>query len=92
MKQKSFTCEQPYKRNNIFGIASFFETIMIYAINTSYQQCRGVVPGDSGGALAPPDFGRLVKPISTRGKDNAHLISTGTPGFSDLPTALQQYV
>ena len=38
MKQKSFTCEQPYKRNNIFGIASFFETIMIYAINTSYQQ------------------------------------------------------
>ena len=33
--------------------------------------CRGVVPG---GAMAPPDFGRSVNPISTR--------------FSDLPTAL----
>ena len=44
-----------------------------------------VVPG---GAMA--DFGRSVNPIPTRGggKDYAHLITTGTPGFSDLPTAL----
>ena len=41
----------------------------------------GVVPGG--------DFGRSVKPISTRGTDYAHLITTGTPGFSDLPTALR---
>ena len=34
------------------------------------------------------DFGRSVNPISTREKDYAHLIATGTPGFSDLPTAL----
>ena len=46
---------------------------------------RGVVPG---GAMAPPDFGRSVNPISTRGTDYAHLITTGTPGFSNLPTAL----
>ena len=26
------------------------------------------------------------------GTDYAHLITTGTPGFSDLPTALQQIV
>ena len=26
--------------------------------------------------------------MSTRGTDYAHLITTGTPGFSDLPTAL----
>ena len=26
---------------------------MIYAINTSYQQCRGVVPGGAGGAMHP---------------------------------------
>ena len=38
--------------------------------------------------MAPPDFGRSVNPISTRGTDYAHLITTGTPGFSDLPTAL----
>ena len=42
-----------------------------------------------GGAMAPPDFVRSVNPISTRGTDYAHLITTGTPGFSDLPTALQ---
>ena len=34
------------------------------------------------------DFGRSVNPISTRGTDYAHLITTGTPVFSDLPTAL----
>ena len=40
------------------------------------------------GAMAPPDFGRSVNPISTRGTDYAHLITTDTPGFSALPTAL----
>ena len=49
---------------------------------------RDVVPGGAGGAMAPPDFGRSVNPISTRGTDYANLITTGTPGFSDLPTAL----
>ena len=48
--------------------------------------CRGVVPGGAMGAMAHPDFGRSVNPISTRGTDYAHLITTGTPGFSDLPT------
>ena len=38
--------------------------------------------------MAHPDFGRSVDPISTRGIDYAHLITTGTPAFSDLPTAL----
>ena len=47
---------------------------------------RGVV---SGGAMAHPDFGRSINPISTRGTDYGHLITTGTPGFSDLPTALK---
>ena len=49
---------------------------------------RGVVPWGAGDAMAPPDFGRSVNPISTRGTDYVHLITTGTPGFSDLPTAL----
>ena len=39
----------------------------------------------AGGAMAPPYFGRSVNPISTV---YAHLITTGTPGFSDLPMAL----
>ena len=49
---------------------------------------RPVVPGCARCAMAQPDFGRSVNPISTRGTDFAHLITTGTPGFSDLPTAL----
>ena len=53
------------------------------------RQGRGDVPGGGGGAMAPQDFGRSVNSISTRGAHYAHLITTGTPGFSDLPTALQ---
>ena len=53
------------------------------------QTCRPVVPGCARCAMAHPDFGRSVNPISTRGTDYARLINTaGTPGFSDLPTAL----
>ena len=48
---------------------------------------RGVVPG---GAMALTVFDRSFDPISTRGTDYVHLITTGIPGFSDLPTALLQ--
>ena len=50
---------------------------------------RDVVPGGAGGAMAPLDFGRSANLISQPGgADYAHYISTGTPHFSDLPTAL----
>ena len=39
-------------------------------------------------AMAPPDFGRSVNPISARRADYAHHITTCPSGFSDLPTAL----
>ena len=39
--------------------------------------------------MAPPDFGRSVYSISTKGTDYVHLITIGTRGFSDLPTALE---
>ena len=42
---------------------------------------RPVVPGCAGCAMAHPDFGRSVNPISTR-EDRFC-----PPGFSDLPTA-----
>ena len=55
-----------------------------------YNQChfRPVVPGGAGGAMAPPDFGRSVNPISTKGDRLCPPCNSGTPGFSDLPTAL----
>ena len=34
---------------------------------------RGVVPGGAWGAMAHPDFGRSVNPISTGGRDYAHI-------------------
>ena len=40
------------------------------------------------GVLAPPDFGRSVNPISTKGGRFYSPNNTGTLGFSDLPTAL----
>ena len=53
-------------------------------------KARGVVLGGAGGANAPPYFGRSVNSISTRGTDYTHLITTGTPRFSDLPMALKE--
>ena len=49
---------------------------------------RPVVPGCAGCAMAHPDFGRSLNSISSRGTDYNQLNTTGTPGFSDLPTAL----
>ena len=36
-----------------------------------------------------PDFGRSVNPISAKGGILCPPNNTGTPGFSDLPTALK---
>ena len=49
---------------------------------------RGVVPGGARGAMAPPDFGISVTPISSEGDRLCLPNSAGIPGFSDLPTAL----
>ena len=56
---------------------------------TKSISCRGVILKDAGGAMAPPDFGRSVNlNLNKRGTDYDHLNTTGTPVFSDLPTAL----
>ena len=63
------------------------KSIQLYVkkLQNGYKS-RPVVPGCARCAMAHPDFGRSVNPIATRGTDYAHLITTGTPGFSDLPT------
>ena len=50
---------------------------------------RGVVPGGAGGVMAPPDLGTSVNPISAKGGRLYPPYNTGTPGFSDLPPALE---
>ena len=48
---------------------------------------------DGTGAAAPVGgmgdlrLGEIIEPISTRGTDYAHHITTRSPGFSDLRTA-----
>ena len=46
---------------------------------------RGVVPR---GAMKPPDFGRSVNPISTKGGRLCPPYNTGISSISVLPTAL----
>ena len=41
--------------------------------------------------MSPPDFGRSVNPISTKGGRLCPSNNAGTPGFSDLPTALMMF-
>ena len=54
----------------------------------AFSECLNINTRTVGAGRGFNDFGRSVNPISTRGTDYAHLITTGTPGFSDLPTAL----
>ena len=67
---------------------SMTENPILFKEEPSETDCeyRGVVPG---GAMAPPDFGTSVNPISAKGGRLCPPYNTGTPGFSDLPTALE---
>ena len=44
--------------------------------------------GWAGWALAHPEFGSSVNPITTRGADYAHHITASTPGFENPAAAL----
>ena len=46
----------------------------------------------SGWALAHPEFGSSVNPITTRGADYTHPITASPPGFENLAAALSQYI
>ena len=51
------------------------------------MQCKPVVSGGAGGATQI--LADQLTLFLTGGTDYAHLITTGTPGFSDLTTALK---
>ena len=50
--------------------------------------CRAVARWGLRGAIAPPIFGRLANPISTRGDTLSPPSTTSPPKISDLATAL----
>ena len=45
------------------------------------QNIRPVIPEGAGGVMAPPDFGRSVNLISTKGADYAHQIMLAPTDF-----------
>ena len=49
---------------------------------------RGVARGGAEGARAPPEFGRSVNPIQTRGADYAPHTTASPPGFKNISTSL----
>ena len=72
----------------VFGTASVIACWCCF-LQTCLKPC-GVGPWGAGGAIASPDYGRSVTPIfSTRGGRLCPANNTGTPGCSDLPTALR---
>ena len=46
----------------------------------------------AGDGIVPQDLGRSVNPVSSRGADYAHNITTGSSGFPDLPMALTSQI
>ena len=55
------------------------------SLSHANQDCRN---RGAGGAIAPQNFGKSVKPYLSQGVDYAHHITTRPLGLSDLPTAL----
>jgi len=51
-----------------------------------YIPLSAAASGRAGWALAHPEFGSSVNPITTRGADYAHHITASPPGFEN-PTA-----
>ena len=49
---------------------------------------RGVARGGPGGGQSPPEFGRSVNPIQTRGTDYAPHTTASPSGFKKLSTPL----
>jgi hypothetical protein len=89
-----------WKRENMLKMQSFKRIpsiLFLYAWSFFFTWTYARVP--RGGlwtfstilalCVTHPDFGRSVNPISTRGEDRLRPSNnTGTPGFSDLATAL----
>ena len=48
----------------------------------------GAASGWAGWALAQPEFGSSVNPITTRGADDAHHVNASPPGFENPAASL----
>ena len=78
--------------SGLFPIRHPLLVLRLSNLELCYTYIRGVVPGDARGAMALPDFGRSVNPISIKGGRLCLPNNTGISGFSDLPIALYNNV
>ena len=61
---------------------------LIIDLKKSIYRHSAAASGWAGWALAHPDFGSSVNPITTRGADYAQCITASPPGFENLVAAL----
>ena len=82
--EEAYFGEQVFNETNESNISNFDQQPL-----TELIKSRPVVPGGAGGVTVPQNFGRSVNSILTMGGRLCPPKNTGTPKFSDLPTALK---
>ena len=64
------------------------KVVNVRFIQVMCYYARGVARGGAEVAVAPPEFGRSVNPIQTRGADYTPHTTASPPGFKKLSTPL----
>ena len=79
-------------RKYLFVSILTWEMLDLVKVYIPIVTLQGCSKGGGRGAAAPPQILADQLTLSQPGgTDYAHLITTGTPGFSDLPTALNRW-
>ena len=67
---------------------SVLDKSIILTITAPNDNAKSISVQCAGWALAHPEFGSSVNPITTRGADYAQCITASPPGFENLVAAL----
>ena len=84
-------CSNGFHFFELWHIHLFLRVYYFIHLAASLPACLPIRPVGAWGArggMSPPDFGKSVNTISTRGADYAHHDTTGLLGISYPPTAL----
>ena len=73
-----------------YAIFDFVKNSATLAASHYFKHYSAAASGWAGWALAHPEFGSSVNPITTRGADYAHHITASPPGFENPAAALER--